>query len=67
MDYFRTDGNHKDFINNCRMLDEDLERIKHAIVIYDGTVPIGGGAIREFDDQNVELKHAHYIKSSDLM
>ena len=75
MDFIRTDGKNKDFIENCRLLDMDLDRrvgkkikrdkytkynqldeINEAIVVYDGNRAIGGGAIRRYDDENVELK-----------
>lgn len=75
MYYQRTDGTNKDFIENCRLLDMDLDRrvgkqikrdkykqynqldeIREAIVVYDGNKPIGGGAIRRYDDENMELK-----------
>ena len=75
MDFIRKDGKNKDFIENCRLLDMDLDRrvgkkikrdkytkynqldeINEAIVVYDGNRAIGGGAIRRYDDENVELK-----------
>lgn len=75
MDYVRTDGKNEDFIENCRLLDMDLDRrvgrqikrekyqkfnqldeIREAIVVYDNGKPVGGGAIRRYDDENVELK-----------
>ena len=75
MDFIRTDGKNKDFIENCRLLDMDLDRrvskkikrdkytkynqldeINEAIVVYDDNRAIGGGAIRRYDDENVELK-----------
>lgn len=75
MDFNRTDGKNKDFIENCRLLDMDLDRrvgkkikrdkykkynqldeIKEAIVVYKDHKPIGAGAIRRYDDENVELK-----------
>lgn len=75
MDFHRTDGKDKDFIENCRLLDMDLDRrvgkkikrdkyrkynqldeIKEAIVVYEGEKVIGGGAIRRYDDENIELK-----------
>lgn len=71
----RTDGKNEDFIENCRLLDMDLDRrvgkvvkrekyrkynqldeIREAIVVYDGEKAAGGGAIRRYDDKNVELK-----------
>ena len=33
-----------------------LDEIKEAIVVYDEDKPIGGGAIRKYDDETVELK-----------
>lgn len=74
--YFnRTDGKDKDFIENCRLLDIDLDRrvgkkikrekyqkynqldeIKEAIVVYEENKVIGGGAIRRYDDENIEIK-----------
>lgn len=75
MDFIRTDGKNQDFIENCRLLDMDLDRrvgkvvkrekyrkynqldeIQQAIVVYDGKKAVGGGAIRKYDDENVELK-----------
>lgn len=75
MDFIRTDGKNKDFIENCRLLDMDLDRrvgkkikrdkyekynrldeIREAIVVYENNKVIGGGAIRRYDDENVELK-----------
>ena len=75
MDFIRTDGKNKDFIENCRLLDEDLDRrvgrkikrdkykkynqldkIQEAIVVYKNNKAVGGGAIRRYDDENVELK-----------
>lgn len=75
MDYVRTDGKNEDFIENCRLLDMDLDRrvgkqikrekyekfnqldeIREAIVVYDHGRAVGGGAIRRYDDENVELK-----------
>lgn len=75
MDYVRTDGKNEDFIENCCLLDMDLDRrvgrqikrekyqkfnqldeIREAIVVYDHGRAVGGGAIRRYDDENVELK-----------
>lgn len=75
VDFIRTNGRNGDFVENCRLLDMDLDRrvgkkikrdkykkfnaldeIKHAIVVYEGNTPIGGGAIRRYDDDNIELK-----------
>lgn len=75
MDFIRTNGKNKDFIENCRLLDMDLDRrvgkkikrdkyekynqldeIQEAIVVYENNKVIGGGAIRRYDDENVELK-----------
>ena len=71
MDFIRTDGKNKDFIENCRLLDIDLDRrvgkkIKRdkykkynqseAIVVYEDNKAVGGGAIRKYDDENIELK-----------
>ena len=75
MDYVRTDGKNEDFIENCRLLDMDLDRhverqikrekyqkfnqldeIREAIVVYDHGRAVGGGAIRRYDDENIELK-----------
>ena len=73
--YVRCDGTNEDFIENCRLLDEDLERrvgrvikrdkyaqfnrldkIHEAIVVYQDGKPIGGGAIRPYDETAIELK-----------
>lgn len=75
MDYVKTDGQNVDFIENCRLLDIDLDRrvgrqikrekyqkfnqldeIKEAIVVYDKGRAIGGGAIRRYGEETVELK-----------
>ncbi len=75
MEFHRTDGTDKDFIENCRLLDMDLDRrvgkeikrdkyikynrldeIKEAIVVYEDDKVIAGGAIRRYDDENIELK-----------
>ena len=75
MDFHRTDGKDEDFIENCRLLDMDLNRrvgkiikrdkyekynqldeIQEAIVVYEDDEVIGGGAIRRYDDENIELK-----------
>lgn len=75
MEFVRTTGKNEDFIENCRLLDLDLDRrvgrqikrekyqkfnrldeIKEAIVVYDEDKPIGGGAIRRYDDDTIELK-----------
>ena len=75
MVFYRTNGANADFIENCRLLDMDLDRrvgkkikrdkyrkynqldeIREAIVVYEDNKAIGGGAIRRYDDENVELK-----------
>ncbi len=75
MKFQRTDGKNKDFIENCGLLDMDLDRrvgkkierdkykkynqldeIKETIVVYEGNWVIGGGAIRRYDDETIELK-----------
>ena len=75
MDFVRTDGKNGDFIENCRLLDMDLDRrvgrqikrekyqkynqldeIQEAVVVYDKDKLVGGGAIRRYDGDNVELK-----------
>lgn len=83
MEFRRTNGKDKDFIENCRLLDMDLDRrvgkeikrdkytkynqldeIQEAIVVYKDNKVIGGGAIRKYDDENIELKrifvHTNY-------
>lgn len=74
-EFVRTDGKNEDFIENCRLLDMDLDRrvgrqikrekyqkfnkldeIQEAIVVYEDQKPAGGGAIRKYDDDTVELK-----------
>lgn len=73
--YVRCDGTSEDFIENCRLLDEDLDRrvgkvikrdkyaqfnqldkIHEAIVVCQEGKPIGGGAIRAYDETTIELK-----------
>lgn len=75
MEFKRTNGKNKDFIENCKLLDMDLDRcvgkkikrdkykkynqldeIQEAIVVYKDNKVIGGGAIRRYDDENIELK-----------
>lgn len=75
MEFIRTDGKNKDFIENCRLLDIDLDErvgkkikrdkykkynqldeISEAIVVYEDNMAVGGGAIRKYDDENIELK-----------
>lgn len=74
-EFVRTDGKNEDFVENCRLLDMDLDRrvgrqikrekyqkfnqldeIQEAIVVYEDQKPAGGGAIRKYDDDTVELK-----------
>lgn len=74
-EFVRTDGKNADFIENCRLLDLDLDRrvgrqikrekyqkfnqldeIQEAVVVYEDQKPAGGGAIRKYDDDTVELK-----------
>ena len=75
MNFIRTDGKNKDFIENCRLLDMDLDRrvgkkikrdkytkfnqldeINEAIIVYEGNRAIGGGGIRRYNEEIVELK-----------
>ena len=75
MEFVRTDGANKDFVENCRLLDMDLDRrvgkkikrdkykkynqldeIQEAILVYEDNRAVGGGAIRRYDDENIELK-----------
>lgn len=75
MEFHRTDGKDKNFIENCRLLDLDLDRrvgrkiqrdkykqynlldeIQEAIVVCEENRVIGGGAIRRYDDETMELK-----------
>ena len=74
-EFIRTDGKNRDFIENCRLLDMDLDKrvgkeiqrdkytkynqldeIREAIVVYEDHRPVGGGAIRRYNDSDVELK-----------
>lgn len=74
-EFVRTDGKNEDFIENCRLLDMDLDRrvgrqikrekyqkfnqldeIQEAVVVYEDQKLAGGGAIRKYDDDTVELK-----------
>ena len=73
--YIRCDGANEDFIENCRLLDMDLDarvgrvikrdkyarfnrldEIHEAIVVYRDGEPVGGGAIRPYDETTIELK-----------
>lgn len=75
IEFKRTDGKNKDFIENCRLLDMDLDRrvgkkikrekyekynqldeIQEAIVVYNDNKAVGGGAIRRYNNEDVELK-----------
>ena len=75
MNFKRTDGRDQDFVENCKLLDMDLDRrvgkkikrdkykkynqldeIQEAIVVYEDQKAIGGGALRRYDDETVELK-----------
>ncbi len=53
MDFVRTDGKNTDFIENCRLLDRDLDRRVGKKI---NNTAIGGGAIRKYDEETVELK-----------
>lgn len=78
MKFLRTDGNNLDFIENCRLLDIDLDKrvgkdiqcakynkfnqldkIHEAIVVYDDDRLVGGGAIRRYNDTDIELKRVY--------
>ena len=78
--FLRCDGNNKDFIENCRLLDADLDlrvgkiikrdkyaqynlldKINEAIVVYRDNSPIGGGAIRPYDENTAELKRVFVL------
>ena len=78
--FLRCDGNNKDFIENCRLLDVYLDlrvgeiikrdkyapynlidEINEAIVVYRDNHPIGGGSIRYYDENTVELKRMFVI------
>lgn len=102
MEFKRTDGKNRDFVENSRLLDMDLDRrvgketqrdkynkynqldeIREASVVYEGHKPVGGGAIRRYSDEDIELKRVFvhpeyqgcgigtklvlYIKSWDFM
>ena len=64
--FVRCDGTNADFIENCRLLDEDLDRrvgkviqldkIHEALMVYHEGRPAGGGAIRAYDETTMELK-----------
>ncbi len=75
IEFKRTDGKNKDFIENCRLLDMDLDRrvgkkikrekyekynqldeIQEAIVVYNDNKAVGGGAIRRYNNEDIELK-----------
>lgn len=75
VEFKRTNGQNEDFMENCRLLDLDLDRrvgkvikrdkyrqynqvdrIQEAMVVYEGAQAIGGGAIRRYDNETVELK-----------
>lgn len=75
VEYVRCDGSNEDFVENCKLLDMDLERrvgkviqrekyaqynlldkINEAMVVYLDGQPVGGGAIRAYEGDTVELK-----------
>ena len=75
IEFKRTDGKNKDFVENCRLLDMDLDRrvgkkikrekyekynqldeIQEAIVVYNDNKAVGGGAIRRYNNEDIELK-----------
>lgn len=75
IEFKRTDGKNKDFVENCRLLDMDLDRrvgkkikrekyekynqldeIQEAIVVYNDNNAVGGGAIRRYNNEDIELK-----------
>lgn len=75
IEYVRCNGKNEDFVENCRLLDMDLERrvgkviqrekytqynlvdkINEAMVVYLDGKPVGGGAIRAYEGDIVELK-----------
>ena len=76
--FVKCNGTNPDFIENCRLLDEDLDRrvgkviqrekyaqynqvnhISEAIVVYQEGELVGGGAIRKYNDDKVELKRVY--------
>lgn len=80
-EFKRTDGLNEDFVENCRLLDLDLDRrvgkkikrekykpynqldgIQEAIVVYEDNRAVGGGAIRRYDGETVELKRV-FVRS----
>ncbi len=75
IEFKRTNGKNKDFIENCKLLDMDLDRrvgkkikrekyekynqldeIQEAIVVYNDNKAVGGGAIRRYNNEDIELK-----------
>jgi len=70
----RTDSENQDFIKLVKYLDTDLverdgddhyaqfnkiDRIKHAVVLYDKEKPVGCGAIKEYEPDVVEIKRMY--------
>ena len=80
IEFVRCDGSNQDFIENCKLLDQDLDarvgrviqrdkyaqynlldKIHEAIVVYRDGRPIGGGAIRHYEKDTVELKRVFVL------
>ena len=72
LEFVRCDGTNEDFVENCRLLDIELARragkreiyaqynkldkINEALMVYLDGRPVGGGAIRAYEGDVVELK-----------
>jgi GNAT superfamily N-acetyltransferase len=70
IELLRTDANHDDFVALVKLLDEELaardgdmhayyhqfNQIKFAIVAYSAAMPVGCGAIKQFEGESMEVK-----------
>ena len=55
-----TDGDDHSFYNQFNTLDS----IKYVIVVYENNIPLGCGAIKQFDDETLEIKRMYTTPQS---
>ena len=55
-----TDGEEHDFYNQFN----SIESIKHAVIAYDDKKPVGCGAFKAFDTNNVEVKRMFTLQEA---